>query len=163
MRLLLLSSLLVLPLLPGCIAAAGVGAGALVATEYLSDTPHVAHLQLDVDQVWSETVDALHDMGATKLEVQNYPRIAQGLVYEGEVYVKVVVTSETSREELRDVCERVAGIDAAVPLILQPVTPVGKIDERPGAKLMLSLLRRAETMLRDVRVIPQTHRAYDAL
>jgi hypothetical protein len=88
-HLLLALSLLVLPLAAGCIAAAWAGAGALVATEYLSDTPHVAHLQVDVDQVWPATVQNLNDMGATEVEVQNYPRVIQAKLYDGEVYVKV--------------------------------------------------------------------------
>jgi len=86
---LLALSFVVLPLATGCIAAAGAGAGALVATEYLSDTPHVAHLQVDVDKVWPATVQNLNDMGATDVEVQNYPRVIQAKLYDGEVYIKV--------------------------------------------------------------------------
>jgi 7-carboxy-7-deazaguanine synthase len=80
-----------------------------------------------------------------------------------EVYAKVVVTPDTSWEEIREVCERMAAVDANVPLILQPVTPMGGVASSPDAQLMHSLLRQSESILRDVRVIPQTHRAYNAL
>ena len=89
MRLLLLAAVLFVPVLSSCIAAAGVGAGALVAHELLANTPHVAHVQLDVDEVWPATVEALRDMGATELEVQNYPRVVTANVYEGELVLRV--------------------------------------------------------------------------
>ena len=75
--------------LSSCIAVAGVGAGALVATEYLSDTPHVAHIPMDVEEIWPATVDNLTEMGATNIQIQNYPRIIQANVYDGEIYLKV--------------------------------------------------------------------------
>lgn len=74
----------------GCIAAAaGIGAGAIVTHEFLSDTPHVAHVQLDVDEVWPATIDTLHSLGATEVEVQNYPRLIEARVYGGKAYVQV--------------------------------------------------------------------------
>ena len=85
-------SLLLAPLLlvsSGCIAAAGLGAGALVTHELMANTPHVAHVQLDVDTVWPMTIEALHDMGGTEVEVQNYPRQAEARVYGGKVYLQV--------------------------------------------------------------------------
>lgn len=80
-----------------------------------------------------------------------------------EVYVKVVVTVETQAVELEIIAERIRGIDAKVPLILQPVTPMGKVRASPGADQMLPLMRACEQFLTDVRVIPQTHRVYGAL
>ncbi len=81
--------LIAIPCLSSCIAVAGVGAGALVATEILSDTPHVAHIPVDVDRIWPDTVENLTQMGATEMQIQNYPRVIQAKVYEGEIYVKV--------------------------------------------------------------------------
>lgn len=80
-----------------------------------------------------------------------------------ETCVKVVVTAETGWPELEEICHRVAGIDPTVPFILQPVTPAFKVKQRPRAALMLSLMRSCESLLRDVRVIPQTHPIYEAL
>jgi pyruvate-formate lyase-activating enzyme len=80
-----------------------------------------------------------------------------------EVYVKIVITVETEVAELEEVAKRVRDVDAAVPLILQPVTPFGKVRSSPGAEQMLTLMRACERVLADVRVIPQTHRVYGAL
>jgi hypothetical protein len=80
---------LAVPALSGCIAAAGGAAGALVTHELLTNSPHIAHVRLDVDEVWPATVEALRDMGATDLEVQNYPRVVKASVYDGELVLKV--------------------------------------------------------------------------
>jgi organic radical activating enzyme len=80
-----------------------------------------------------------------------------------EVYVKVVVTRHTTQAELGEVCLRMARTAPDVPLILQPVTPAGRVRERPDAKTLLAALRRCESELADVRLIPQTHITYGAL
>ena len=79
------------------------------------------------------------------------------------MYVKIVVTVKTQREELAIIAERIRTIDSGVPLILQPDTPFGKVQSSPDAKEMLTLMRACEQKLEDVRVIPQTHRVYGAL
>mgnify|MGYP002527919183 CR=1 FL=1 len=80
-----------------------------------------------------------------------------------EVYVKVVVTVATRADELEQIAERIRNIDPQVPLILQPVTPAGRVRDSPGADQMLPLMRACEAVIADVRVIPQTHRVYGAL
>ncbi len=80
-----------------------------------------------------------------------------------EVYVKVVVTVETQTAELEEIAARIRNVDPEVPLILQPVTPMGVVRASPGAEQMLPLMRACERVLADVRVIPQTHRVYGAL
>ena len=71
-----------------------------------------------------------------------------------DLYVKIVVTAETSPEEFD------AAIDLLAPedlLILQPVTPVRNV--RPiQARKILELQACASRKLKSVRVIPQTHR-----
>jgi 7-carboxy-7-deazaguanine synthase len=80
-----------------------------------------------------------------------------------EVYVKVVVTVDTKPSQLDEICRRIAAIDPQIPLIIQPVTPALKIEESPKSDVLLPLLWGCEALLRDVRIIPQTHRSYDAL
>jgi len=82
---------------------------------------------------------------------------------ESEVYVKVVVTPNTRDAELDAVCDGVRSVAQDVPLVLQPVTPFGRIRERPSAGQILGWQRRCAEKLDDVRIIPQTHRAYEAL
>ena len=77
--------------------------------------------------------------------------------------VKVVITQNSTAEEIADVCRGIAATAPEVPLILQPVTPYGRVRERPSAETLLAHLRRCEEQLDDVRLIPQTHRVYGAL
>ncbi|MCP5043510.1 MAG: 7-carboxy-7-deazaguanine synthase QueE [bacterium] len=80
-----------------------------------------------------------------------------------EVYVKTIVTAETQLSEVENVAAEIAQVNPAVCLVLQPVTPIGRVRASPGPEALLSMQRACEVQLRDVRVIPQTHRAYGAL
>ncbi|MBW2274005.1 MAG: 7-carboxy-7-deazaguanine synthase QueE [Deltaproteobacteria bacterium] len=80
----------------------------------------------------------------------------------GELIVKVVVSANTREQELDEVTARIAAFDPATPLILQPLTPAGRVREKPTAAQLISLLRRCENVLQEVRVIPQTHKSYGA-
>ena len=78
-------------------------------------------------------------------------------------FVKVVVTRATRAEELREVCERMAAIDPGIPLVLQPVTPFGRVKETPCVTDLIAMTECCEQKLENVRIIPQTHRSYGAL
>ena len=78
------------------------------------------------------------------------------LARQKDVYVKIVITAETTVEELDAAFGILAAVDARVPLILQPVTPFGGC-EAPSPAQMLAAQERALHRLHDVRVIPQTH------
>jgi organic radical activating enzyme len=75
-----------------------------------------------------------------------------------ECCVKVVFVPETRREEIARAADVVAGVDPSIPFILQPATPAGRVKHRPAPALMFSLYDVASGRLKDVRVIPQTHR-----
>ena len=79
------------------------------------------------------------------------------------VYVKIVLTPNTDDRELDAVFECIARVDPATPVVLQPVTPTGGVDSVPSATQLLAWLQRAESVLGDVRLIPQTHPIYGAL
>ena len=73
------------------------------------------------------------------------------------VYVKVVMDGSTQGWEIERSCELIAGVDRAIPLILQPMTlPDGTISI--SALRTLELQEIASTRLNEVRVIPQTHK-----
>ena len=78
------------------------------------------------------------------------------------VIVKLVITLDSLDEEIDEAVARVARVHPGATLVLQPVTPFGAVRERPPAERMLSLVARAERVLSDVRVIPQTHPMYGA-
>lgn len=79
-----------------------------------------------------------------------------------DTYVKLVVTDETTLEEFLSAVEMVAGIDENILLVLQPVTPVGNVKAVLAEKI-LSLQAAALSKLKNVRVIPQTHKLISVL
>ena len=79
-----------------------------------------------------------------------------------DLYVKIVVTGETRAEEFAAAVKLVAGVDPNILLIVQPVTPHGKV-RAASAEQLLSLQALALRRLKDVRVIPQTHKLMNLL
>jgi organic radical activating enzyme len=79
------------------------------------------------------------------------------------VVVKLVVTPASTDPEIDEALAAVSELAPAATLVLQPVTPHGPVRERPSAARMLALSQRAESRVRDVRVIPQTHPIYGVL
>ena len=79
-----------------------------------------------------------------------------------EVSVKLVVTPRSTDAELAEAVARIAAVDATLPVILQPVTPVGAVREHPTAERMLEIEARFSPQLSDLRVVPQTHPIWGA-
>ena len=102
----------------------------------------------------SGTPADFHDAHATFL------RIAKAAP---EVFVKVVLTPASRDDEIDRMAECIAAVDAATPVVLQPVTPFGAVREAPAAGRLLALVARLADRLCDVRLIPQTHKIYGAL
>ena len=75
-----------------------------------------------------------------------------------EIFVKIVVTRETVKEELQRAWELVAKVDRSIPVVLQPVTPFREVTESPGPEQLDFWQHEARLLLSDVRVIPQVHR-----
>ncbi|MBQ6006687.1 MAG: 7-carboxy-7-deazaguanine synthase QueE [Selenomonadaceae bacterium] len=79
-----------------------------------------------------------------------------------EVYVKIVVTGDTTLEEFLSAVRLVASIDRGIMLIIQPVTPCRGV-KAISTERLLKLQGEALREVRDVRVIPQTHKLIGAL
>ena len=79
-----------------------------------------------------------------------------------DLCVKIVVTGLTSDEEFLSAVELVANVDEKIFVVLQPVTPVNNVPA-VNAKKFLSWQAVALRRLRDVRIIPQTHKSIDML
>jgi len=73
-------------------------------------------------------------------------------------FAKAVVTADCEPDEVETAARVILGIDAEMPLILQPVTPLTPGIRAPSAKQMLDLQAIAKQHLPNVRIIPQTHR-----
>ena len=74
-----------------------------------------------------------------------------------DLYVKAVISFETSLEEFLAAVELVSEISPLILFIIQPVTPIGKIQAALPDKLF-AFQNAALKKLRDVRIIPQTHK-----
>ena len=80
-----------------------------------------------------------------------------------ELVVKLVITPASVDAEIDEAVSRIAASAPEATLILQPVTPFGKVREAPSAERLLALCTRISSRLANVRVIPQTHKMYGAL
>lgn len=76
---------------------------------------------------------------------------------EKEVFVKMVLSAKTTDEEFMRAVSMIERADDSIVLILQPVTPIGNI-EPIDADSVLRYQEMALAHLKDVRVIPQTHK-----
>lgn len=81
---------------------------------------------------------------------------------QSNVYVKTVVSSETTVCEIKKACDVIASVNKNVPLILQPVTTISP-DEAISSLLLLELQEAASELVSEVRIIPQTHKYLNLL
>ena len=79
-----------------------------------------------------------------------------------DLYLKMVLSAETTREEFEAVIRPIGACAPDTLLVLQPVTPFGGC-VAIAPERMLAAQSFAAKRLRDVRVIPQTHRMMDQL
>ena len=78
------------------------------------------------------------------------------LAAQKRVYVKLVIDQSTEDWEIERSCAMIAAVDAAIPLILQPMTSAdGTVPISPLRTLEFQEMARG---LKEVRVIPQTHK-----
>ncbi len=80
-----------------------------------------------------------------------------------DVFVKLVVTATTRRDEIEEVTRRLVGTAPDVPVIVQPVTPFGRVKTGPPVADLVEWSRILGGADLDVRIIPQTHRSYGVL
>lgn len=80
-----------------------------------------------------------------------------------EIYVKVVVTSETTQDDLKRAMDLVASVDASIPFILQPASAFARFRAVPGIEQVAGWQTMAQQALKDVRVIPQLHKQLGVL
>ena len=79
-----------------------------------------------------------------------------------EVYVKVVLTGDSTDAEFCRAVDMVAAINRDIPVVLQPVTPIHGISAVSSDKI-LRWQAAALTKLSAVRVIPQMHKLLGVL
>lgn len=77
-----------------------------------------------------------------------------------EVFVKLIISSQTNSQELELAGELVAACDPKIPLFLQPVTPIANQPTilAPAPDLVLEWQSLMKKFVKQVRVVPQTHK-----
>ncbi len=79
------------------------------------------------------------------------------------VFVKIIILPQTTSATLISAIKSIAEINPEIPLVLQPITPPRNQSERPSPKNITEMMDAASRYLRDVRIIPQTHRLLGVL
>lgn len=74
-----------------------------------------------------------------------------------KVFVKVVVCSQTTVEEIGEAVSVVTSVDREIPMVIQPVVGL-EVGGPPVAQQLLRFQTQAKQDLATVRVIPQTHK-----
>lgn len=74
----------------------------------------------------------------------------------GKIFVKIVLTGNTTGEEIAAAVRMIAEIDPQVTLVLQPVTAVAGVEDAPQGNI-LAWWQMALKILPDTRLIPQKH------
>lgn len=74
-----------------------------------------------------------------------------------EVFVKAVIGSNTTFDEINFLSGIVSGIDSNITLVLQPVTPLGGVLP-PDQNSLIGMALHANKRLKNVMVVPQTHK-----
>lgn len=73
------------------------------------------------------------------------------------VFVKIVVSDQTPLQEIQQVCDIILSVDKKIPLVLQPLTaPNGKLGI--SDRSLVTFQEIASRNVREVRIIPQTHK-----
>lgn len=79
---------------------------------------------------------------------------------EKDIFVKIVISSDTTVSDLRRALRGIKKVDVNIPLVLQPVTPTTKIEIPPSIDFLLYLQEISKNYLSSVRIIPQIHKIW---
>ena len=87
-----------------------------------------------------------------------------------EVFVKLIISSQTDTDELKRAAELVAAVNPEIPVFLQPVTPLEPFQQfgeiqvlAPTPEQVLTWQALMKRSLKQVRVVPQTHKMLNQL
>ena len=82
---------------------------------------------------------------------------------EVETFVKIVVLSSTQPKTIENVCKRLGRI-GKIPVVIQPVTPAGKVRRAPSMAHVYQLAQAAARAgVKEIAIIPQVHKLIGVL
>lgn len=105
---------------------------------------------------WISMDIKLESSGGEKVPLENQRDFLR--VSKGKVFIKIVVTKKTSQGEFEKAIQMIAEINPCLSLIIQPATSL-KEKQRPTDEGVERLRAIAARKLRNVKVIPQMHKA----
>jgi 7-carboxy-7-deazaguanine synthase len=74
------------------------------------------------------------------------------------VFVKYVLLRDFSIQDMQHITKIMSAINPAIPLVIQPVTPFAEIKQKAKVEDIERAYNLAAKHLKDVRIIPQTHK-----
>lgn len=80
-----------------------------------------------------------------------------------EVYVKIVVTPETTDADLQQAIGLITRVNRFIPTVIQPVTPTLAASRPVPQERLGAVERLCHAYLEDVRTVPQLHRKWGVL
>jgi 7-carboxy-7-deazaguanine synthase len=74
-----------------------------------------------------------------------------------DMYVKIVISDETTLQEIKKACEILNSVNRNIPLILQPLSRPDA-SQSISSRLLFELQEEASSLIKEIRIIPQTHK-----
>ena len=86
--------------------------------------------------------------------------IRQALTSDKEIYIKLVVTSNTSDKDINDAIKIISTTNRYIPVVIQPATPTDTFSDSISDERLHSFERLFGAWLQNVSVIPQMHKEW---
>lgn len=94
---------------------------------------------------------------ATGKNLIDYHRKFLRVAKKKDAYVKIILTGETTEEEIREAAALVKDVASDTLFVIQPVTPFGGMT-KPSLRQIFLAQELVSKYLENIRIIPQTHR-----
>ena len=75
-----------------------------------------------------------------------------------ELYIKIVISSETEEKDISRAMSLIASMDASIPVILQPASLYGRFRAIPTIDQIAQWEDKMKPVLKNIRIIPQVHK-----
>lgn len=151
------------------------GGEPLCSADFIHDIAKQINCKLYLETngtLYHELEKIIHDIDIISMDIK-LPSVTDRTLWEEhkrflqiakqkELFVKIVISGETTKEEFNQAISLIANIDCNIPLIIQPVTPINNCTSVTPEEV-LDYQEIALEKLNDVRVIPQTHKFLDQM
>lgn len=145
------------------------GGEPLVQSAFLRDLSHRLHglhkipIMIETNGTLPESLKEIIDLidivsMDIKIPIQKKESLRSLRLSGDKAYIKIVVSGDTSNQDLLAACQIVRKVNRNIPVILQPVSVVRKGIKPVAPDRLLDAYALMRKYLNDVRIIPQVHR-----